>query len=305
MTMHQPDHLVAAFDLGSNTARGLLACLLPDGSAQIVAEARRMTALGRGLSETGALDGNGLASTVGFVDRVLTEWHHPRCVFAVATAAARDAANGDELLARLHRETGVRAQVISGEEEGHLSFRGALAMAPQFATRNPAVVDVGGRSTETVVEQADSLHVASVAVGARSLTETCLPSDPPARAELAEARRVARERLGPALRALRKRSVVAVGGTAQAVVLLNRGGRTVGVRDLERLAGRLCRMPLQRRWAMMPFDPERAEIICGGLAILSVLASAAAGNRLFLSDGGVREGLLLERTGATRLVRPK
>ena len=53
---------------------------------------------------------------------------------------------------------------------------------------------------------------------------------------------------------------------------------------------------------MMPFDPERAEIICGGLAILSVLSLAAAGNRLFLSDGGVREGLLLERTAAPRLL---
>ena len=296
--------LVAAFDLGSNTARGLLARLLPDGSALVLMGAQCMTALGRGLSETGALDQNGLASTVWFVAHVLAEWQHPRRVFAVATAAARDASNGDELLAKLHRETGVRAQVISSDEEGRLSFRGALAVAPEFVTPRPVVVDVGGRSTETIVERAGELHVASVPVGARLLTEMCLPSDPPARAELAEARRVARNELRPALTVLCERPVVAVGGTAQAVALLNRGQRAVGLRDLERLAGRLCRVPLEKRWAMMPFDPERAEIICGGLAILAALSEEAAGKRLFLSDGGVREGLLLERTGATRLVRP-
>ena len=296
--------LVAAFDLGSNTARGLLARLLPDGSALVLMGAQCMTALGRGLSETGALDQNGLASTVWFVAHVLAEWQHPRRVFAVATAAARDASNGDELLAKLHRETGVRAQVISGEEEGRLSFRGALALAPEFADRRPVVVDVGGRSTEMIIERAGELHVASVPVGARLLTEMCLLSDPPTRAETAEARRVARDLLGPALMALCERPVVAVGGTAQAVMLLNRGRRSVGLRDLARVGGRLCRVRLERRWTMMLSDPGRAEIICGGLALLEAIANHASGMLLHLSDGGVREGLLLERTGAARLVRP-
>ncbi len=296
--------LVAAFDLGSNTARGLLARLLPDGAALVLMAAQRMTALGRGLSDTNTLDEDGLASTVSFVARVLAEWRRPQRVFAVATAAARDARNGDELLARLHQETGVRAQVISGDEEGRLSFRGALAMAPEFATRRPVVVDVGGRSTEMVSEHRDGLHATSLSVGARSLTEMCLLSDPPTRAEMARARQVARDRLGTAPAVLRERPAVVVGGSAQAVMLLSGGARRVSQRELERLGARLSRVPLDRRRAMMPFDPERAEIICGGLAILSALSQQADGNRLFLSEGGVREGLLLERTGATRLVRP-
>ena len=296
------DERVAAFDLGSNTARGLLAHPREDGAAEVLMGAQCMTALGRGLSQTGRLDPDGLASTVSFVSRVLAEWQRPARVFAVATAAARDAANGEELLARLHEGTGVRAEIIGGDEEGRLSFRGALAMAPLLAERSPAVIDVGGRSTELVVEQGEGLQATSVPVGARSLTELCLRSDPPTSTEMAQMRRVAHGALGSALAVLTDQPVVAVGGSAQAVMLLARGARAVRLRDLTRLARRLCSVPLAQRRALMPFDPERAEVICGGLALLEVIAAHAPGTLLHISEGGVREGLLLERTGATRLV---
>ena len=99
-------------------------------------------------------------------------------------------------------------------------------------------------------------------------------------------------RLGdPEVDHLHDRPAVVVGGTAQAAVLLNRGARTVGRRDLARLARRLCRAPLERRRNMMLFDPGRAEIICGGLVILSALAEQAADDRLFLSGTALRKAL--------------
>lgn len=293
---------VAVFDLGSNTARGLLAHVRPDGVAEVLDEGYLMTSLGKGLSTTGRLYAEGLTATIVFVRAALTAWDEPDCVFAVATAAARDAVNAHELLFRLRAETGVCAEIIDGAEEGRLSFLGALAMAPQFAGSAPAVVDVGGRSTEVIRHQGAKLVSTSVPVGARSLTEGCLLSDPPTSAEIGEARRVVRDSLSSALSPLEERPVIVVGGSAQTAMLLAAGARVLALSELERLAGHLCSVALAQRRSLIPFDPARAEVICGGLVILEAIAAQAPARRVHISLGGVREGLLLERTGATRLV---
>ncbi len=294
---------VAAFDLGSNTARGILATPLSGGTLHVLRTAQCTTALGRDLSTTGRLDPEGLAATAWFVGRALDEWGRPERVFAAATAAAREATNRHELLAAIRREAGVDAEVISGEEEGRLSYVGVLALAPELQAPDPVVVDVGGRSTEVVAGAEGAPYTTSLPIGARSLTEMCLHSDPPTPEEAKDADRVASEVLSPTLPVIRDHPAVAAGGTAQAAMRLSRGRRVLGARSIQRLSDRLCRLDLSKRSAMMPFDPERAEIICGGLIILALFARGAPDRRLLLSEGGVREGLLLDRTGATALVR--
>lgn len=292
----------AAFDLGSNTARGILAEPSGDGSLTVLATARRMTALGRGLSTTGVLDPDGLASTVGFVGGVLAEWGRPERAFAVATAAAREAANARDLADELFRRAQIRLDVIDGEEEARLSYLGALSVAPDLAERNPVVVDVGGRSTEVAFRDGDRLRAVSLPFGARMITERYLRSDPPGGGEMNAAVLQALRGLSATRFIQAERgAVVVAGGTAQAVILLGGGSHETTRSALAALSERLCAVALPERRAMMSFDPERAEIICGGVAILQALSEQAAGNRLFLTEGGVREGLLLDRTGATRL----
>lgn len=292
---------VAAFDLGSNTARGILAEQREDGALRVIVTARCMTALGRGLSTSGRLDPDGLASTASFLQHTLDEWQRPGRIYVAATAAARDARNGHLLVSTVRREAGVEVEIIGGEEEGRLSYLGALAVASDRELRDPAVVDIGGRSTEVVVAADSGLSTASLPIGARSLTETCLQSDPPAPAEMAEAKRAAGDTLAPVLPAVGRHRVVAVGGTAQTAAWLSRGRKALTILEIERLLGRLSRLPLRGRRVMMPFEPERAEIICGGMVILHRIALAAPGREILISTGGVREGLLLERTGASRL----
>lgn len=297
------NEIAAAFDLGSNTVRGLLARPRGDGKAQVIAEAQRMTALGRGLTETGLLDPRGIAATVDFIGATLSEWGEPKHVFAVATAAVREAVNAAELVEALGH-VGVCLEVISGEEEGRLSYLGALATNPELAGHKPVVVDIGGRSTEVVRCDDGGLEAISCAVGARSICESIMVSDPPAAEEIVAAQdsvwEVMRE-TGAEEMLKTSAAVVAVGGTAQSAMLLC-GTEQVSHGEVVTLLHRLCGVPLRRRREMMPFDPERASIICGGLVILEVVATQAASGSLHISTGGVREGLLLERMGVGRLV---
>lgn len=292
---------VAAFDLGSNTARGILAERCEDGPLKVIVTAQCMTALGRALSISGHLDPEGLALTARFLRHTLDEWQRPRQVFIVATAAARDARNGDVLLTTVRREAGVEAEIIGGEEEGRLSYLGALALTSEPGLRDPAVVDIGGRSTEVVIARGDGLRATSLPIGARSLTEMFLRSNPPTPEEMAGAERAASDILSTVVPTVGEHRAVAVGGTAQAAARLSGDGKVRTAREIEELLLRLSRVPLNMRSAMMPFDPERAEIICGGLITLHLIARVALRREVLISEGGVREGLLLDRTGATGL----
>src|SRR5262249_56932206 len=97
---------------------------------------------------------------------------------AVMTSAVRDAANGPEFAERVGRELGVSARTLTGEEEAHLTYRGATALRDDA---DPLlVIDVGGGSTELVVGMRGqvSFHV-STQNGVVRHSERHIHHDPP------------------------------------------------------------------------------------------------------------------------------
>ncbi len=84
-----------------------------------------------------------LATVRRFLREVRKE-DQPR-VLAIATAAVREAANRDDLLATLKRTEGVEVRMLSGKEEAHL---GTLAALRSLSFRNGVVVDLGGGSLQ-------------------------------------------------------------------------------------------------------------------------------------------------------------
>ncbi|MFW5868206.1 MAG: Ppx/GppA phosphatase family protein, partial [Armatimonadota bacterium] len=291
----------AAFDLGSNTARGILGRPDEDGVVRVLAADQRMTALGRGLEAGGGFERDALDETVQFVADTLQRWGSPGQVSAVATEAARFASNTDELLAALLSEAGVQAEVIEPREEARLAWLGAFAVDPPITAAHPALVDIGGRSVEAMTLEDGGLAAISRPLGARSFAESLPDSDLPWELYVVlhfplipVVLRDAIERVSGA------DVVVCTGGTAQAAARLLEK-RAVSADEISGLLLELGKLPLEERRARMSFDPERAEIICAGLGILGAFAAAAPGDEIIVSDGGVREGLLLDRTGAERL----
>ena len=97
----------------------------------------------------------------------------------VATSATRDASNRQVFIDGIEERLGVLPEVISGEEEAHLAFRGATAA---LATHHPSpflVVDVGGGSTELVLGSDAPESMRSIDIGCVRMTERHLRSDPP------------------------------------------------------------------------------------------------------------------------------
>ena len=176
---------VAAIDVGTNSTR----LLVVDEEGGELVRLATVTRLGEGVDRNGQPSIEGIQRTIDCLRayrRVLDE-RAVSAVRAVTTSAARDAANRDELLALAGATIGVPLELLSGEDEGRLGFRGAtagLAAGPDDTL--DMVVDIGGGSSEFSVGHAgqDPLGVWSADIGCLRVTELYLHTDRPTAEEL-------------------------------------------------------------------------------------------------------------------------
>ncbi|MEM6340206.1 MAG: Ppx/GppA phosphatase family protein [Pseudomonadota bacterium] len=146
----RPAGLYAALDLGTNSCRMLIA--EPRGSGfHVVDSFSKSVQLGLGLEKSGRLSRSSMARTVQAlrICQQKLKKHKVRRMRLVATEACRRAINAKEFIARIHRETGLRLDIIEPEEEARLAV---ISCAPLVSpkTENLLVVDIGGGSTELV-----------------------------------------------------------------------------------------------------------------------------------------------------------
>lgn len=149
---HRPDpaELYAALDLGTNSCRMLIA--QPKGNQfHVVDSFSKSVQLGAGLARSGRLSRASMARTVQAlrICRKKLEKHGVKRMRLVATEACRRAANGDEFMAFVRQETGLRLDIIRPQEEAQLAV---VSCAPLVSTKTEQllVVDIGGGSTELV-----------------------------------------------------------------------------------------------------------------------------------------------------------
>ena len=305
--------LRAAIDLGTNTVRILVAETDPATGLVPVWADQVVTRLGEGLAERGTL-----APTAAERALVAVRRYRDRArelgaadVLLVATAAVRQASDGEEFLDRLRAEPGILPRVVSGEDEAGLTLLGAswgLGQVPGTF----ALLDIGGGSTEILVARRTGVLTAvSLTLGVVHLAERFFRRDPVALDELIACRAYVEGRLrdeawdriipyAPA-------ALVATAGTPTTLAALDLGlsaydaarvqGHRLGADAIQRLTAWLAALPLAERARIPGLEPGRADVIVPGAV---VLASALAGLGLpaaLVSDSGLREGILLDAIG--------
>lgn len=142
----------AVLDIGSNSIR-LVVFDLTAGHPQMLFNEKVLCALGRSLGRTGALAGPDMDRAIAALGRFarLLDAMEIKAVAALATAAVRDADNGETFVADVQARTGLVVEVIPGEEEARLSAMGVIAGLPQA---RGVVGDLGGGSLELVAVEA-------------------------------------------------------------------------------------------------------------------------------------------------------
>jgi len=213
----------AAIDIGSNSARLLVAEVQSDGRIERLAEDREVTRLGSSVFGAGSVS----TEALDFVTAVLTRMALTYQRFdvdgirVVATAAVRDASNQQEFLQRASQAAGSPVEIISGEEEARLIYLGVHSRWPHPKQR-VLIVDIGGGSAEIILVENGRLKDAwSRPLGAVRLTGVFLRNEPPTELELRQMHEFIDEKLGLAttrLRRLKFDRAIATSSTAAAMI---------------------------------------------------------------------------------------
>jgi exopolyphosphatase/guanosine-5'-triphosphate,3'-diphosphate pyrophosphatase len=300
---------VAAIDCGTNSIRLLVADVTDSALVDVV---RRMTVvrLGEGVDRTGNLSAEAIARTLtalrSYADQIAGLAVDR--IRMVATSAARDAANLDDFLDAAGKVLGVRPDVITGDEEARLTFRGTTSGLPVDVGNGPPylVVDIGGGSTELVLGSSSVTAARSVDVGCVRLTERSMPSDPPGTAEISAAAGVVDAALSAALDVVPVRdaaTLVAVAGSATTVAAVALGltaydpvaihGAVLTAVQVHEVADRLLSMPRAERAAMAVIHPGRVDVIGAGALILSRVVELTDVDEVVISEHDILDGIAL------------
>jgi exopolyphosphatase / guanosine-5'-triphosphate,3'-diphosphate pyrophosphatase len=283
---------VAIVDIGSNTARLLVASVSEGGEIVQLRRERRYLRLGDDVHRLGRIGQKKLAEAGEVARRYarIARRSGVERLETIVTAPGRQAANGEELARILADETGAPVVVLSGEDEGRLAWEGAVArMAdpPEVV----AVADLGGGSCELAVgtPALGPAWVRSLDVGALRVTREYLGGDPPSRKRVAQARAEIHELLAIFEPPLPDTTLV-VGGTARAVGRIV--GKRFGAAELDDLTATLTRTRAEKVTASHGVTAERAHTLLGGTLVLDELARRL-GTDLEVGRGGLREGAAL------------
>jgi exopolyphosphatase/guanosine-5'-triphosphate,3'-diphosphate pyrophosphatase len=288
--------LCAAIDIGSNTTRVLVA--EPDeGQLRKVMEQRAYTQIGRDVknSKDGSISDDKIAETADVVSTQvrLADELGAESIRIVATAAIREAPNGEHAAEEIGRVAGLPVEILSDHEEGRLAFIGATKTLGHPVEGEIGVVDVGGGSSEvilgTVADGVSDVH--SFKIGSGVLAEEFLKSDPPGPAEI----RALRDRISDFFEGKKIRQpdqAVAVGGSATSLRRLV--GAVLEYETLERGIRVLTGDPAADVAKRFELDPRRVEILASGVLILEQI-SQMLGQPLQIGKGGLREGVILDR----------
>ena len=307
----------AVIDIGTVSTRLLIADELA-GRAETVMRETTITNLGVGVSQTGVLTPEGIgrvADTVARYAEAIEEngiervdgAFDPHRVIAIATSAARDAANGDELVAAV-AEQGVTLLIIPGDLEAKLSFAGATS---DFHGDGLLVHDIGGGSTEVILGSSHPGEDSTIEVrrsfdiGCRRVTEMFLRTDPPTPEEMEQARAWILEQFEPYIATFKEgiTRIIGVAGTSTSVVSMSRElavydsskvhGQTITRHEVQRLTSMLASMDVEGRRHVTGLHPQRAEVIIAGTIILDAILEATGASEFTVSEADNLVGTIL------------
>lgn len=296
---------LGVIDLGSNTTRLVIYGYVPGRAFRIEDAIRAPVRLSEGMGDTGVLRARPIQRAIDALRlfKQHADAYHLADLIFVATAATRDAVNGEEFLARLRAQTGLNPRILSGEEE---AYYGYVAAVNSLTFRDGLVVDIGGGSVElTRVANRRMEHASSLPFGAVRVTERYLHTDPIKKGEMNTLLRETRDALKQVSHLAGGGTMVGMGGTVRALAKMDRASNPSPIDDLhgyvlprasiDRIIEQLRDLPVARRSSLPGLSIDRADVILGGAVVLQTVMDLGGFSACTVSNQGIREGLFYER----------
>lgn len=304
---------VAAIDCGTNSIRLLIADIAGKNFREIYRN-MEIVRLGEGVDREKKFAPAAIERTL----RAVTEFSEEirrRGVTSIrfcATSATRDASNRDDFINGVFEILGVKPEVISGDEEARLTFKGAVRqLHPSDAPY--LVIDIGGGSTEFVMGVSEVDAAKSVNIGCVRISERHLKSSPPSREAITSAIRDIDAAIDDASSQVpieNAKTVIAVAGTATTVA-----AASLDLASYDRYAIHHSRIPsskvseITERFLVMKRDeiaslgymhPGRVDVIAAGSLILDRILKRSGATEFVASESDILDGIAWSIAGGTK-----
>jgi len=209
-----------------------------------------------------------------------------------ATAAIRNAENSDEIVNKVKEKTGIDLEILSGADEGELSFLGAFE---DFPVTEGVMADVGGGSSEVILfKEGKIVDVQSVPIGSLKAYKNYVKDEIPTHEEANVIKKEIINHLdrNPVFREAKADSLCLVGGGVRAAYKLCGtvlGKESLSVQAVDAMLEAFC----NDKNSLLLFErlvPKRKLTITPGLAIYSAIGEYFGGDKIYISDKGIKEG---------------
>ncbi len=305
----------AVIDVGTNSVKLLIASVT-SGRVVPLLETAQQTRLGRNFYSDYLLKAEGIkatAETVGHFASLARE-RGAISLKVIATSAAREAKNVQDLIAAIEYANGGEMIIISAETEARWAYRGVVTHLPGVGD-SFLIVDIGGGSTEFIIGRGvEPLRSASFELGSVRMLENALLDDPPGPEALMRARTELRQFFAvnvlpvmlPASKSGESRlsGLIVTGGTGAILARIqaemedyNRDRIEAARFDRQSFGERveqLWSMKLAQRQALIGLPSERADVILFGAAICEAVLNAFELPEMRVSTRGMRFGAVLD-----------
>ncbi len=299
---------LGVIDVGSNTVHLLIVDAHPGASPVPYHSQRSVLRLMRYLDGDGAIVEEGVVRIVESIREAVQTVAEIGVddLIATATSAIREAANGEEVLARIESEAGVALRVLSGEDEARITML-AVRRWLGWSAGEILLFDIGGGSFE-IAQGADEYPDVQVSLplGAGRSTINFLAEDPPPREAVSRLRAHARAEFTRVREELfldrpRPKRVVGTSKTIRSLARLIGGPSDPVTGDLSQLhyvglrewEPSLREMPGSVREYLPGVTPERGYQLMAGAVVLRTAMKVFEVDTLTISPWALREGIVL------------
>ncbi len=292
-------------DMGSNAIR-MLVVELQQGTAQTLHKHRAALRLGDAVYQHGHLPEALMEEVVATLQEMQQRFAEAQVdeVRAIATAAVREADNGDHLVARIAQSTGIQLEVISGQREADLLRLAMQRSLPACAGRS-LLLDLGGGSVEVVSADSHQGRGVSLPLGAlRLLQEIRQQTEQDHGPEFMQALRQAIEARRPQVEKLiakvQHQRFAACGGSLETLAKLIDPGskkkkiREVTLDDLQTWSAKLGALPIPTRMQKHGLPKDRADTVVPASLVTLCIGSWIQAQSVMVPRVDLRDGLLQE-----------
>jgi exopolyphosphatase/guanosine-5'-triphosphate,3'-diphosphate pyrophosphatase len=299
---------LAAIDIGTNSVRSIIVEVDDASQFRVLDDEKEITRIGEGMGRRSHLSRDAMQRTIRALQRMtdIARGFGTQKVQAVATSAVREAKNREIFLRRVEEEVGLKVRVITAEEEAWLAF---LSILHHFdiGEQHFLGLDIGGGSATIISGHGPHVEkVHCLPLGAVRLTEKFLHSDPLSDVDYKALRRHLKQLLLPIRDAgeVGGNMLIGSGGTITTLAELQKAmqrekytgvhGYEMNRAQVKRVLDLLKRKTLKERRSLPGLNPDRADIIIAGAAVVNQVMKIFAINTLKVSNRGIREGLILQ-----------